>query len=408
MRPATAPLLPSSSLPPLASIHALAPEALLAALQTIVNLYCPLPVSLALASSTACKPAARKPVNSGPATPRDADSGYASATEDDAAVEEQERERGGAALWHDAFERAFSERWLTGFISRAEQRNDLQDALDYAYLILEALCTTADTHDEEPLADQQADGYVRNFSFELVVPGESHDPPASIDVQLEDHLAGTHSSDHEDVGLQSWGASIVFARLICTHPETYGVAPSALGPSPRIIDLGAGTGLVSMVLCKMLPQLGVRNSTVLATDYHPAVLENLRSNIAMTLGSNSVVTCLLDWSAPVLVPPLDRPADMLIATDVVYAAQHAVWLRDCATQLLAPGGTFWLVATVRQNGRFDGICSTVEKAFTALDRPTGGHGRVLAILHREAIEKPEGIGRGDESGYEVFKIGWAY
>ncbi|RBQ65370.1 hypothetical protein VDGD_21718 [Verticillium dahliae] len=98
---------------------------------------------------------------------------------------------------------------------------------------------------------------------------------------------------------------------------------------------------------------------------------------------------------------------MLIAADVVYAPEHATWLRDCATALLSPSGVFWLFITVRQKGRFNGVSDTVEASFEARDRPTGADGRQLTILHAEDHGKTKGVGRGDESGYKLFRIGWA-
>ncbi len=34
-------------------------------------------------------------------------------------------------------------------------------------------------------------------------------------------------------------------------------------------------------------------------------------------------------------------------------------------------------------------------------------GRELTILGEEWLEKRRGVGRGDESGYRLFRIGWA-
>ena len=34
-------------------------------------------------------------------------------------------------------------------------------------------------------------------------------------------------------------------------------------------------------------------------------------------------------------------------------------------------------------------------------------GQTLTILDEEWIEKRPGVGRGDESGYRLFRIGWA-
>ena len=91
---------------------------------------------------------------------------------------------------------------------------------------------------------------------------------------------------------------------------------------------------------------------------------------------------------------------------MVYEAEHAVWLRDCAAKLLAPAGIFWLVATVRTSGRFVGIMDSVEAAFAAEACPKADDGRVLTIFEVERLERCKGIGRGDESGYKLFRIGW--
>ena len=138
----------------------------------------------------------------------------------------------------------------------------------------------------------------------------------------------------------------------------------------------------------------------MATDYHPAVLENLRANIVANFpdrGTQRVVPALLDWSAPNLDPPLHRPASMLVAADVIYAPEHAIWLRDCAGLLLASDGVFWLIVSVRTVGKFEGIPETVDDAFAADDCPKRD-GRVLKILGKERIERVKGIGRGMNGG----------
>jgi predicted nicotinamide N-methyase len=260
----------------------------------------------------------------------------------------------------------------------------------------------------EEMREQLAD-YARDFSFEV----STLDPAPSVNVRLNDGLAGTNSSEPDDVGLQSWGASIIVSRLLCAHPDRFGLTKTLLGDAPLIVELGAGTGLVSLVLHDLLPHLGVPSPTIVATDYHPAVLDNLRRNVTANIPEEHqqrIHTRTLDWSNPTPAfetPPLDAPADILIATDVIYALEHAIWLRDCASRLLGPDGVFWLVATVRQNGRFEGVSATVEAAFADADRPRDSKGRRLTIVQAEKLEKLVGIGRADESGYKVFRIEWA-
>ncbi|KAL6858138.1 hypothetical protein ACO1O0_005591 [Amphichorda felina] len=387
-----------SNLPALRTLDSLSSAQVFDALQGLVRLYCPLSFHLdPRASKTLDDPLV--------------DSGYASGADDDHDHDQDAL----ATLRSDAFERSIAERWLTGFIARAEALPCLADddharerAVEEASCVLESFFANAseDEQAQEELAD-----FTRDFSFQVSAPEGQQSP--EISVRLNDGLAGRNSDQPDDVGLQSWGASIVFSQLLCAEPGRFGLsAEEALGspPAPRIVDLGAGTGLVSLVLAQLLPLLGLADATVIATDYHPAVLDNLRANMAANLSaadSDRIAAALLDWSAPSREPPLDKPADVLLATDVVYAPEHAVWLRDCATGFLAPGGVFWLVATVRETGRFDGVSNTVAAAFAAEDRPVGEDGRRLTILHEERLEKRKGIGRGDESAYKLFRIGWA-
>ncbi|KAF7553294.1 hypothetical protein G7046_g7134 [Stylonectria norvegica] len=310
------------------------------------------------------------------------------------------------------FERNFAERWLTGFLARADElpchnsEDSRQPLINQAACVLEYLNAGRGKKIEEEAGSLE---FTRKFSFKLSHPAQSKNE-TDIDIQITDGLAGTDSTDCHDVGLQSWGGSIVFSELICAFPARFGFSQSRLNPSSRIVELGAGTGLVSIVIRNILSHLGISVAAVIATDYHPGVLSNLRSNIATNFPSHAALpieTCLLDWSAPSLQPPLDIPADILVATDVVYAPEHAVWLRDCATQLLAPDGVFWLLATVRQNGKFAGINESVEAAFSASDRPKGRNSRKLKILATERLEKRGEVGRGDESGYKLYRIGFS-
>ncbi|KAI1377092.1 hypothetical protein F4677DRAFT_67094 [Hypoxylon crocopeplum] len=406
MSPAGLPLSPTSSLPPLRSLTALSEEQVFSALDNLQELYCPVSLSRAVRSQLEVK----KPHGDVPAEP--VDSGYVSEDDEDKDKDDLNIDTEDLidALRADVFERNFAIRWLTTLIARSEElqlddEDERERMVDKASYVLASFTKAANENEEEDT------GITRNFSFDLdcsPAPGSPEPNESSIDknvvIELRLHDGPHTTTDHTDVGLQSWGASIVFSDLICTSPARFGLAHTQLGPSPRIIELGAGTGLVSLVLAKALPHLGVRDAALIATDYHPAVLANLQSNIKLT--RVNVETCALDWSAPVLEAPLNVPADILMATDVVYALEHAIWLRDCATRLLSPDGVFWLMMTVRPNGRFEAVVDSVETAFQGT-HPRTPEGRYLTILGNENVEKRRGIGRGDESGYKLFRIGWA-
>ncbi|GME46067.1 putative Nicotinamide N-methyltransferase [Neofusicoccum parvum] len=334
-------------------------------------------------------------------SPTPVDSGYVSRNEDDDDADE-DAEDAAAALRADEFERSFAVRWLTAFIARADSElvrvgseEAAQRLVDDAASILASFSETTD-----PDSDDEDAGLTREFEFAVRAT-------AAVSVRLND--APLKGTDHTAVGLQSWGAAIVLSGLICADPERFGL-PTPSGAT--IVELGAGTGLVSLTVAALLQQqhLGHPPPTVVATDFHPAVLANLRRNVAAN--ASPVLARPLDWSAPALEPPLaPRRAAVLLAADVVYAPEHARWLRDCAAALLAPAGVFWLIATVRNAGRggkFEGIVDTVEAAFGDSDAcPTAEDGKVLAILGVEWVEKRRGVGRGDESGYKLYRIGWA-
>ncbi|KAF2741691.1 hypothetical protein M011DRAFT_472863 [Sporormia fimetaria CBS 119925] len=376
-------LSPTSSLRPVRSLTSNPEEHIAQALNNLHRLYCPLRVPISLLSKA-------------PHASHLVDSGYASRDEEeDQSVDAEEF---NSALRADRFERDFAIRWLTSFIARADElpfeSDDTRISLvEEAAFILSSFSDASDEDTEEAL--------IRDFEF----PTTGLHATDKIEVRLNDApLSGT---DHTDVGLQSWGASIILSGRMCESPSHFD--PNTLPSEPLIVELGAGTGLVSLTLAKLLPQLEVMESTIVATDYHPAVLENLHANISTNFPSHEslpVKTALLDWSAPSFAPPLDKPADMLVAADVIYAPEHARWLRDCAGLLLAPAGVFWLMVTVRSVGKFEGIPDTVETAFSAADAPRRGD-QILKILSTERLEKQRGIGRGDEQWYNLYRIGWA-
>ncbi|KAH8900246.1 putative S-adenosylmethionine-dependent methyltransferase [Thozetella sp. PMI_491] len=380
---------PSACLPSLRRVEDLTEEKIAHALRNLHQIYCPLPNLLDFAAHA--KHSAQA-----------VDSGYAS--EDDG--DDEELANRAEALRADAIERGFAERWLTGFVGRAEElpldEETCQRFVDDACLVLSSLAGREDVD----TAEDRDPGMKREFAFALEgqdqvkIKAVLHDTP----MQMGD--------DHTDVGLQTWGASVVLSEILCNSPHSFGLDATMLDANSRVVELGAGTGLVSLVLSSLLPHTMEKCPSVVATDYHPTVLRNLDANIAAHLATQEpaapVSACLLDWSAPSRAPPLDMPAKMLIAADVVYALEHAVWLRDCAGCLLAPDGVFWLMVSVRPNGKFEGIGDTVEAAFADIQAcPAAEDGRVLKILDMERVKYRRGVGRADEVGYKLFRIGWA-
>ena len=119
---------------------------------------------------------------------------------------------------------------------------------------------------------------------------ESGDDPSTNDSQLVLKIYDAPLSDHTSVGVQTWGSAILLGRIFALEPWKY-LAPDAdrfattrveSARDPRILELGAGTGVMSIITRKILDRMGMRGrGKVLATDYHPLVLENLSKCIRL-------------------------------------------------------------------------------------------------------------------------------
>jgi SAM-dependent methyltransferase len=309
-------------------------------------------------------------------------------------------------LQADPMERAFAVKWLTGFIARADSwtphgrgrdvglLGGYQGLLDEAYELLSSFSDSTETLKKASNTNKrEPEGIARHFAFPT---------PSGAPVQITLLDAPLLDEDHTAVGLQSWGASIIFAELICSSPFRFGLLPPRGGEISRVLELGAGTGVLSMITSKLVGEGGY----VVATDFHPAVLDNLRLNIANN--APNVVVSMLDWTSP---DDLDAEEqfDLVLAADVVYDRTHAALLRDCAARWLKPGGAFWLAATVRPIGRYAGVVDNLFSIFPSAKeiQTQEPHEAVLAVFSVEDIAKQRGIGRADEDGYKLLNIAWA-
>ncbi|CDO74416.1 hypothetical protein BN946_scf184867.g14 [Trametes cinnabarina] len=328
------------------------------------------------------------------------DSGYASAEGEDDDEECHGDDAQSAfdpdVLRSDTFERDYAIRWLTGFTARSdiwvyatEDEAEMEARATLVDAAASLLATFAGEEEEEDIT--------RTFTFRTAVGSAVH-------VELND--APLLNDDHTSVGLQSWGSSILLAERMCLDPTAFGL----LSPkgSMRILELGAGTGLLSIAAAKLLAS---EPPTIVATDYHPSVLANLRANVktnnlASSVGP-SVDVLPLDWQHPVYEGPFAEPFDVILAADVIYHPDHARWIRDCVQHLLAAErGVFWLIIPIRPTGRHEGMSKTVEATFPRASVPASLEAPQLAILKVEELRKHNGVGRADEGGYRLYQIGW--
>lgn len=117
------------------------------------------------------------------------------------------------------------------------------------------------------------------------------DTPDELVIKIHDGAI----SDHLSVGVQTWGSSILLGRIIAQDPDRFLRlrSPSPDASHPRVLELGAGTGLLSILCRALLDEQGSedhqhpQHGSVVATDYHPAVLENLQKCVNLNFEANS-------------------------------------------------------------------------------------------------------------------------
>ncbi|KAF8920391.1 putative methyltransferase-domain-containing protein [Mucidula mucida] len=137
------------------------------------------------------------------------------------------------------------------------------------------------------------------------------------------------NQDFHSVGAQTWGGACVLAEAIVESPETFGFRKDLAGL--RILELGAGTGLVSLATAKMF-QGWDTPVTIVSTDFYPTVLANLQANIDANFACASHLSArFLDWANfaddKAEEALLQEPFDVVLGADIVYEAQHAVWIK---------------------------------------------------------------------------------
>ncbi|KAF8798422.1 hypothetical protein BYT27DRAFT_7123503 [Phlegmacium glaucopus] len=344
----------------------------------------------------------------------------------------------------DAFERSYAIKWLTALISQLGNNNsypdssptqeDLQpsteDLMQSAASLLAICAGTA-----------SAGVTVRQFVFENA---EDDTDLLLIKVELVDAPLDNH--DYRSMGAQTWGSACIMAEMIVEHPTQFGFhqpqphlcrKDDAEPSTFRCLELGAGTGLVSLTIAKMMQKSLLSMKTkleVIATDYYPSVLTNLKRNISSNFPSESsssasrlrILTQALDWSTfsseTTHEPVFETPFDLILGADIVYEPQHAPWIKSCLTKLLRKPSstttitlssdikqpTFHLVIPLRTTHTLES--DSIEQIFPFNNHErsnSNGNSTELVIKHKDIVVCDAENGKeGEDVEYAYYKIGW--
>lgn len=156
-------------------------------------------------------------------------------------------------------------------------------------------------------------------------------------------------------GLHTWPAALHLANQLIADPGLVG--------SKHVLELGSGAGMLAILIHQLQKGTG---GTLMASDFHDAVLNRLQSNLDTNTGtledSEAVSVKRLDWSNPMALA-LSKPLDLILASDVIYDPSLASPLAGCLAYLLKgnPNCSTLLCQTVRNEDtmqNFLDACST--------------------------------------------------
>ncbi|GMM28409.1 S-adenosylmethionine-dependent methyltransferase [Martiniozyma asiatica (nom. inval.)] len=154
----------------------------------------------------------------------------------------------------------------------------------------------------------------------------------------------------DNVGNVTWGAAGELAkRLIQDHPAKW-----LNSPSGKILELGAGTGLVSIVLSRL-------GYEVCSTD-----LEEIIPNLTKNLELNDVncKVCELDWKKPQEFTAKEGKWDCLLFADPVYSLEHPKWVEGCVKEVRAEKAKVIVMLGMRD--RFEDVREDLWKRLRGL------------------------------------------
>ena len=170
-------------------------------------------------------------------------------------------------------------------------------------------------------------------------------PPETLTLRIHEP-----SLTADDLGHKTWAASGLLAEHLHALLEDGTLGPLASSMGGKVLELGAGTGLLGLAAAAVL-----KAGDVLLTDL-PAILPNLRRNVLANLPlpdcPTQPQTCILDWAVPSLSPRMpDHSFTLILAADPIYAPEMpALFVRAVACHLSWAEGARVVVAIPLREG----------------------------------------------------------
>ena len=135
----------------------------------------------------------------------------------------------------------------------------------------------------------------------------------------------------DNLGLKTWGSSLILSKRLLTNPEYL---------RGQVLELGSGTGLVGMVCA-------IQGFKTYLTDL-PEIVPNLRDNI--NLNGIDCVAHELDWCNPASFIEAFGPItfETIVVSDPIYSSHHPQWVVNMIKQFLKPDGRVMIQLPLRR------------------------------------------------------------
>lgn len=141
----------------------------------------------------------------------------------------------------------------------------------------------------------------------------------------------------DNLGHKTWLASYLLVRRLSSLKHLLLPAQDHPPPaSPRVLELGSGTGLLGIAAAALFPEAQVHLTDLEAIV--PNLEANVKTNKVLFTKSRAPSVGVLDWSATRIDEP-GVPYDLILASDPLYSPLHPAWLVDTIGRYLLPEET---------------------------------------------------------------------
>ncbi|KAL2204323.1 hypothetical protein CC79DRAFT_1336912 [Sarocladium strictum] len=165
-------------------------------------------------------------------------------------------------------------------------------------------------------------------------------------------------------GLRTWEAALHLGQYLCANPS--------IVHGKRLLELGAGTGYVSVLCAKYL---GAEH--VIATDGSDDVVNNMPDNFFLNelQGSDRIVAMPLNWGWALVGTEEDqwnggRPLDVVLGADITYDKSIAQPLVSSFIEIITlyPDVQIYISATQRNRDTFQAFLDECHKNKLAVEQ----------------------------------------